>query len=284
MKNTLTDWKGQPTGVIFGFLSALLTSQEHFDAPHVIFCWDRGTSKRAKILPSYKANRRRPVKGATPEQIAEMAEDYRQVRRQMRMLHTTILPDLGYHNIFGVVGFEADDLIAKVSQKLPLDFTDLYDDITIISADHDLLQCITPLVRMYSPATNKLWTVQEFKREYRIEVHQWPMVKQIAGCSSDNIQGIIGVGEKTAIKYIRGKLKRGKQYDRIKEESGQIALNAILTTLPFRGTPPQNISTELPDTKQWQDAMCKLDIPSLVKEGPYLGRRRAKKGKRKCRK
>ena len=117
---------------------------------------------------------------------------------QFKQLRKRILPRIGFNNNHLQTGYEADDLIAKYVK-------DNAEELVIASADNDLLQLLY-FADFLNLSKNKLITSKSFFSEYGILPAQWGMVKQIAGCSSDNVKGIQGVGEITAIKYLKGEL------------------------------------------------------------------------------
>jgi DNA polymerase-1 len=268
---------GQPTSVIYAFLRELVALQEMFDAPRVIFCWDVGESNRKKVYPEYKAGRRKPPKNATPEEITEAERARTEFNAQVKRLRREIIPQLGYANNFAEKGIEADDWIAAAVDTMTGTSRFRIHHNTIISSDHDLFQCLCPSTQLYSPNGNKLWTYLKFRKEYGVNESHWAFVKAIAGCSSDNIKGVAGVGEKTAIRYIREELpETHKSYKAIKEDSENIGKRLIeLTRLPCRGLfqQPIKISKSLPEKDRWNEVMNNLEMKSLIGKGPYLGRR-----------
>jgi len=125
---------------------------------------------------------------------------------------------------------EADDLIAAITQNYNQEFI-------IISADHDLYQLLSPNVSMYSTKKKKVITEQVFIDEYRVTPEEWIMVKQIAGCTTDNVKGVPTIGEKRAIAFIKKTLRPDlKWYNRIKKNEAMIRQNETLVKLPFEGT------------------------------------------------
>ncbi|MFH1547636.1 MAG: hypothetical protein ABIC57_04060, partial [bacterium] len=79
---------------------------------------------------------------------------------------------------------------------------------------NDLFQLLD-YCTLYNISTKTLTTKEEFERNYSISSRKWHLVKTIAGCSSDNVSGAKGVGEKTAIKYLNNELKAGVKFNTI---------------------------------------------------------------------
>jgi len=217
--------EGTRTGVVFGFFNQLIKIAEKIDPDQFVFFWDSKHSKRKEILPTYKEKRRQNL---TEEEELEWKIAF----AQFTQLRRKILPQIGFNNNFLQKGYESDDLLAQYV------FSKNYDDQEkyIITADDDLLQLLNHC-KIYNPAKDAVTTEEKFEKEYGINPKNWGLVKQIAGCSSDNVPGIENVGEKTAIKYIRGELKRThKTYEKIKNSEEVIERNKELVVLPFKGT------------------------------------------------
>jgi len=144
----------------------------------------------------------------------------------------------GWHPIWGGYiqsGYESDDLIARYV------FDNASEDIYIVTADDDMLQLLHK-AKIFNMAKSRIYQNQDFQNDYGIKPTDWAYVKMIAGCKSDNVPGIDGVGEKTAIKYIKGDLKKStKAYQKIKEGSETINFNHQLVSLPFKGTKSMEI-------------------------------------------
>jgi len=259
-----------PTGVIFGFLSDLLHFQQRFDALQVVCCFDHGRSKRYRHFPGYKAARQKKKLQATPEE-KKVEQEFRD---QIYRLWAHILPEIGFENVLIADGFEADDWIAKAVQTISRDFPD--DQSVIISSDRDMFQLIGPRTQIWNPNSKRLYTLQSFNANYGVTPQDWIRVKAISGCSSDGIPGAEKIGEKTALKYLKGELMNYTQGYRIIHRflrSPEFGRNMLLVQLPFIGIPdPQLVKHEV-SPRKWKQAMIGLGMDSLAKDGPYIGRR-----------
>lgn len=214
------------TGVIFGFLMHVNRLANKFATNRIVFCWDSRKSKRRSFFKEYKSSRYK--RRMTPEE----AEENRIASEQFNQLRLDIIPSFGFQNSFIQTGYEADDLIAKVVGSSN------GDDFIIISTDNDLLQLLGKNVRLFDPKTKKISTEVQFECDRGIKASKWAEVKAVAGCSSDSVPGILGVGEKTAVRYLKDDLpKTTKAFQRIESDEGQeiIIRNRTLVTLPFPG-------------------------------------------------
>lgn len=217
-------WNDKKVGVMFGFLRQLLSLAKMLETNEFAFAWDSRSSKRTDIFPDYKKARRREK---TPEEEELDTIAYIQFDK----LRTEILPSLGFVNNFMQEGYEADDIIASVVHSNPS------KKINIISADEDLYQLLSELVDMYSIKKKQFYTHINLWKEYRIVPIDWVEVKAIAGCSTDGIPGVPGVGEKTACKYLSRRLNPVyKTYQAIIGSKKLIDKNRELVKLPLAGT------------------------------------------------
>lgn len=230
------DYHGLRTGVAFAFMRDVFKYANQFNTHKLLFCWDSSKSYRKKIYPQYKENR------SVEEDPQELAQR-KAAMSQFKMVRREILPDLGFKNIYRRSGYEADDLIAKlVAEHNKQQFV-------IISSDNDLFQCLDYHVDIWSPKKKTLYTRRQFEKDFDgLHPWWWIKIKAYAGCSTDNIKGIEGVGEKKAYQYCHGQLPEGKIKKRIesKESEKIFKRNLRLVALPFKG--PK--SFELPIRKE----------------------------------
>lgn len=245
---------GDPTGTLYGVLRDVVHLQEKYATHHCAFCFDYGQGLREQEFPTYKAKRKLKT---PPEGVGPM-------KKQIDLLRSKYLEELGYPNVLYQDGYEADDIIASVCNNLEFD-----DEAIIISGDEDLFQLLSNRVRLYFQKSKTLWTKQRFMREYGIHPDQWANVKTIGGCVTDEVKGIEGVGEKTAIKWLLGH-KTNKDH-LIADFLGtkQHAANRKMVTLPYPGTDEFILADhDAPSKQSWRKLMKRLGIDSLADFDP----------------
>lgn len=248
----------QPTGVIFGFMKRLYKFAGEFETSRFAFAWDSGESLRRELFPEYKESRRREK---TPEEQELDGLAY----HQFDLLREKVLPALGFNNNFIAEGYEGDDVIASILgsnnfKTLPV----------VVASDNDLFQLLGKC-RLYNPSTEKMYTRSDFKDEWGLYPDDWVMVKAIAGCSGDGVPGVQGVGDKTAAKYLRGELKKGKIRERIHDSKDILERNLKLVRLPFKGMSPVKLSRkkEKFDLDGFCDICEEYDFRSFLKKSTY---------------
>jgi 5'-3' exonuclease len=214
------------TGVIFGFLNQILWLSKQFKTDSFLFCFDSRKNIRRRIYPSYKENR------------SQINPDMKRLKDvmfpQVDLLRREILPQMGFKNVFMWSGYESDDTIAR------LVYLFRQEKFVVVSSDSDLYQLLDHC-DIYDLSKKEIKNKKWFEDEYGITPKKWKYVKAIAGCESDNVKGIVGVGEKTAIKYIKGGGgMREDLYKKIVSKEGQeiIKRNLRLVSLPYKGFNP----------------------------------------------
>ena len=261
--------KGAATGVLFGFFRDLNTLEQELSSNRFIFCFDLGYGRRKKDLPGYKASRDLKKKHHTPEE----AEAYHEMQTQINLLREEILPSLGYKNIMAQDGYEGDDHIATVANEVK---KQPKAEAVIISTDGDLKQCLAPNVSMYHMTYKTFYTDTDFTRDTGLRPDQWPMVKAIGGCRSDEVPGVPGVGEVYAAKFIKGEMaKDSANYINIVNAKQMIKKNLPIVTLPYKGAVKcPTIQKDKLDAEQWNKIMKSFGISSLRNNPPKLKRRK----------
>ena len=248
------------TGVIYGVMRDIFDLHELFHTTSIAFCFDSRKSKRKELFPKYKAKRHGAAKD--DEEVDEaLIQTKLELVNQIENLRLNYLPRMGYKNIFCSPGYESDDIMASIAMNAKSS-----DDIFLITADNDMLQCLDDNVSIYNPHTKKTTTVMSFMKEWKVNPSKWPVVKCIAGCKTDEVPGVKGVGEKTAVKFIRNELKQTtKAYRAIVSQNGKTIRrrNAALVTLPFEGTPLYELWDDKLSKEGWREVAQELGIKSL---------------------
>ena len=261
-------------GTVYGVLCDIVSLCDFFRAERCVFAFDSdGPGLRSKLLPEYKAARKERHKNDTEEDRI----NYSVFREQVQLLRDEYLSDIGFENVFVVDGYEADDIIASVAAAIPSG-----DEGIIITSDHDLYQCLRPNVWIWNPQMRKGLSLQAFKSEWGIGPELWASVKAYAGCSSDSIPGIRGVGERIASRFLRGTLPEHIKIAKTLRSDEAVSVftrNIELVRLPFAGCPEFTIKPDDVTCDSWRRVVGGLGFSSLLAKYP----RCAKAKKRGCR-
>jgi DNA polymerase-1 len=187
IKNPLRNLRGENTSAIYGFFRSLFQLINKYSPTHLAIVLDSLTPTfRKEMYTEYKSNREQ-----APEEL----------HAQMPRIET-LLRALGIPNL-RVNGYEADDLIATIARMCRQEATPCY----ILSGDKDLLQLVNDQVKILYPGKNTNQTLEEWGREevftYR-SVYPEQIVDYLSmtGDASDNVPGVPGIGDKTAVKLL----------------------------------------------------------------------------------
>jgi DNA polymerase I len=175
---------GEPTKAVFVFIQMLLNLIAQRKPDYLAMVIDAGGKDvhRKEIFPEYKANRAK-----------QPADFHPQEQRIIRMVQDAGVP------LFGVPGFEADDLIATMARRLcEQDY-----QVILVSRDKDLRQLINPCTSMYDVQNDLFIDARTMERECGYAPAQAVDIQTLTGDPTDNVPGIPGVGEKTAAKLVR---------------------------------------------------------------------------------
>ena len=185
----LTTADGTYTNAVYGFLAILFKIEEDLNPDYIAVAFDlKGPTTRHKMYEGYKANRH-----GMPDELAQQMPMIKDVLRDMNI---TIIEKEGY---------EGDDILGTLAKQGEKEG----HEVTILSGDRDTFQLTSDKITVRIPRTKAGKTeVEDFDKNkvievYGIEPEQLKDVKGLQGDTSDNIPGVPGVGEKTALSLIK---------------------------------------------------------------------------------
>lgn len=209
------------TGLAYGFLNTLRQLAKKFKPVNTVLMWDNTPLSRNKRKIEFKGYKVRD--DITKMTAAELLD-----RELFADAYKTLMADLYLLGFAGyeLEGYEADDLIALWCKRFDKTGTNV-----IVTRDEDMYQCLNTNTEIYNPDDKFFRDTDWFKKTYGVYPKDWAFIKAIGGCKSDTIPGVPGVGEDTALKYVKGGLSE-KKIEKIKAHSDDIDLYLKLTTLP----------------------------------------------------
>ncbi len=195
---------GTPTGGVFGFATMALEVIRKLKPDYVAVAWDKPKTnirKRLEIYPEYKAGR----KPAPPD-----------FYEQIPILHE-LLDAFGWP-LYELDDYEADDIMGTLAVQAREEGLETL----LVTSDMDMLQLVNGAVKVYALKKGlsniELYSPASFTAKYGIEPDQFLDLKSLKGDSSDNIPGVPGIGEKTAVQL----LNEHKTLDGVYENLWQI--------------------------------------------------------------
>lgn len=227
IKNPRINSKGLNTSAIYGFINTLDEILKNEKPTHIAVVFDPNTPTfRHEMYPDYKAQR-----PPTPEGIKDAVPYIKEILRGFNI--PSIVVD----------GYEADDTIGTMAKMAEKEGFTVY----MMTPDKDYCQLVSENIKLYKPTRSRkpaeVWGLSEVKANYSIEKpEQFIEILTLWGDTSDNIPGVPGVGEKTAIKLISkyktiegvykniNKLK-GKQKENILKSKELLEISRKLVTI-----------------------------------------------------
>ncbi len=204
----LTTKDGKYTNAVYGFLAILFKLIEDTKPKYMAVAFDlKAPTARHKLYEGYKANRK-----GMPDELAEQMPLIKEILRAMNI------------DIVEKEGYEADDVLGTLSrygEKQGL-------HVTILSGDRDTFQLATDQVTIRIPRTKggktetDLFDRNKILETYGIEPKQLIEVKGLQGDTSDNIPGVPGIGEKTALSLIQKYGSIDNLYDKIEKNEDDL--------------------------------------------------------------
>lgn len=178
----LSNSKGFPTNAVYGFTAMLFKFLKDYEPTHLAIVFDsKGKTFRDDIYPLYKANRSEPPEDLVPQfdKIFEMVDAFKIPQVQLE-------------------GFEADDLMGTISKNVEKNDA----NVVLVTGDKDFCQLVSDKVTLLDTMKNKITGMEEVKEKYGVTPDRVIDVFALAGDAVDNIPGVKGIGEKTAVSLI----------------------------------------------------------------------------------
>ncbi|MFH1442270.1 MAG: DNA polymerase I [Candidatus Omnitrophota bacterium] len=256
---------GQPTNAVYGFVNMLNKIIKEKKPEYIAACFDVSRDTfRAKKFAEYKMQRP-PMPDGLSSQIPLIKE-------VIRAYGIKILEKEGY---------EADDIIATVTHKAKEQSV----AVTIISSDKDMLQLVGDDIVVFNPYKEKgvVYDSQTVKDLFGISARQIPDMLALMGDNADNIPGVPGIGEKTAVELIKtfgsldgllggiDNIKQEKIRQTVRQNLETIKLNKELVSLGANVEMDFNLrdySIPKPDTKELFRIFQYLEFRKFVKDLP----------------
>ena len=228
---------GTPTGGVYGFVSLAIELIKKLEPDYVAVAWDkRGTNirKRRELYPEYKAGRK------------PAPDDFYQ---QIPILHE-LLDTFGWP-LYEIDDYEADDIMGAFARQAESRGIET----CLITSDLDALQLISSMTKVYAMKNGlrniEEFTAEHFEEKYGIRTEQFLDLKALKGDSSDNLPGVPGIGEKTAVKLLQEYETLDGVYEHLDEQKG-----ALRTKLE-NGRESAYLTKQVAEI--WTDAPIELD-------------------------
>ncbi|NVM22475.1 MAG: DNA polymerase I [Desulfobacterales bacterium] len=267
----LSTSKGLPTNATFGFTNMLLKLLSERNPKYIAMAFDaKGPTFRHEIYDAYKANR-----PAMPEDLAVQIPYIKQVVEAMNIRPLEL------------AGYEADDIIGTLARTAE----DEGFGVVMVTGDKDFRQVVSPKAGIWDPMKDRTIDYAGLKEDFGLEPSRWVDVMALAGDTSDNIPGVPGIGEKTAVKLIKefgsteelfknlDKVTSKKLRENLANFRGQAELSrrlaAIDTHVPLSAS-PSSFKVSAPDTEKIAALFKDLEFRRLQQQFPARAKVRKK--------
>ena len=185
----LTTPDGKYTNAVYGFLAILFKVLEDIEPEYLMVTFDlKAPTARHKLYDGYKATRK-----GMPNELAEQMPILKDILKSMNI------------KVIEKEGYEADDVLGTMAKRAEKDGF----DVTIVSGDRDTFQLTSNRVKVRIPHTKmgktetETFGREEVLKKYGVTPKQLIEVKGLQGDTSDNIPGVPGIGEKTALELVK---------------------------------------------------------------------------------
>ncbi|MCK5218774.1 DNA polymerase I [bacterium] len=249
---SLTDPRGRPVQAVFGFANTLLNLINCYHPSHLVVVFDRPEPTRChKIFPAYKAHRE-----TMPEDLQAQIPLVKDLVNAFQL------------KLYEQPGIEADDILVTLARQAGRKSM----DVLIFTTDKDIFQAVTSQVKILRPRRGgkgeyELLDQAGIERVFGVPPKQVADVLALMGDTSDNIPGVPGVGEKTALELIKNfgsfeqvyasldQVKKNKLKVQLETYRDQAELSKTLVEIP------EDVSLDL----DWEKCL----VPDVIPESAY---------------
>lgn len=256
----LSNSRGLPTNATYGFTQMLLKLLKDHQPDYLAVIFDsKAPTFRSEMYKEYKSNRPAMPDALGPQipYVKNIVEGYRFALLEME-------------------GYEADDLIGTVARKLEPEI-----DVVIVTGDKDILQLVDDRIQVYDTMKEKRFGVEEVFERFGVSPEQMVDVMGLAGDPIDNIPGVPGIGEKTAIQLIKAfgsidnllahveEIPQKALKEKLRTHGDLARLSRQLATIHTDIPIPcrlEDFQLSRPDLKKLKELFRELEFNKLLKE------------------
>ena len=196
---TLSNSRGLPTNAVFGFTRMIIKLVEDKKPSYIVVLFDaKGPTFRHRLYDDYKANR-----PPLPEELIVQIPYIKKITEAFNF------------KIIEMPGYEADDLIGTLARQAE----ESGFDVIMVTGDKDFMQLVSEKSTIWDPMKEKSTNIGVILNEFGIPPEQLVDVMGLAGDASDNIPGVPGIGQKTAVSLIKRFRSLETLYEHIQEVS-----------------------------------------------------------------
>ncbi|MEK6692852.1 MAG: DNA polymerase I [Nitrospirota bacterium] len=256
----LSNSKGLPTNAIYGFTNMLLKVVKDKKPDYVAIAFDSpAPTERHRLFEAYKAQR--------PKAPNELVGQIPYIKKIVNAFRIPVLE---------MEGYEADDILATIAKRGEKEGF----DVTIVTGDKDIYQIVGPNIRTYDTMKDKVYEEKDVMEKLGVGPDKVVEVMGLMGDAIDNIPGVPGVGEKTAVELIKEfgsienllrnleNVKRPKLKEALKSNTELARLShrlaTIHTDLPME-IDFKDFSLTDPDNETLLGLIKELEFTSLLK-------------------
>ncbi|WP_340695376.1 5'-3' exonuclease H3TH domain-containing protein [Hydrogenobacter thermophilus] len=259
----LSTKSGFPTGAVYGFMRAILSILKAERPKYFVVVFDHPAPTIKKEIYSDYKSKRPPMPDPLRLQIPVIKE----------LLKLMGIP------LLEVEGYEADDIIGYITQKA----VELSFYVKIYSPDKDILQLVSEKVSVINPISGEFFDRQAVLKKFGVSPELIPDLLALAGDKVDNIEGIKGIGKKTAIKVLEkyqsvtNILRNFEDFQAFFPYADREKLELSYALVKLHPVPEMNLKEEdirlkKPDMESLKRRLLELEMKSLIKDVESLSK------------